>query len=434
MPVAKPQLNRYLRELRRRAGLRQAEVAAALGISRPAVAQIEAGKRDVSAAELEKLGKLFDMSPTALLAERPANGSEGDELLAALLDTHPELAAHPHCRERLDELVQLARALTDIERRVGVDVYAPGTHGLHVPAPATRWEAVHQGYAAAEEERRRLDLGSAPIRDMAETLATVRIRASKLDLPHPVAAVFFYGPDCGPLVVVNGNTDLAERRFWWAHQFAHALFDRDAATVVCSPESCERLHEIRANAFAARLLVPAHGLQRFLRSIGRDTVAKSASGEVDVLSDVAAVAANDSRVRVSGKSRRGASVINPFELSQAAHYFGVSRSLMAHVLCDFRFLSDDQRDRLTEAPGRRSSDRAGRALGLTADSLENELDPFVSRLVALTAAARHRELLDVEAAERIADLLRLDGDERTRLIGGLDVAIDEPGTTRASRS
>ena len=41
--------------------------------------------------------------------------------------------------------------------------------------PQTAWEATHQGHAAAEEERRRLDLGSSPIRDVAETLATLRM-------------------------------------------------------------------------------------------------------------------------------------------------------------------------------------------------------------------------------------------------------------------
>ncbi len=48
-------------------------------------------------------------------------------------------------------------------------------------------------------------------------------------------------------------------------------------------------HEVRANAFASRFLMPAKGVERDLHSIGRDTMAASLGGVLEVFSDQAAV-------------------------------------------------------------------------------------------------------------------------------------------------
>ncbi len=52
-------LAQRLREAREYVGLSQEDVAAALGISRPAVTNIEAGTRKVEAVELDKLSQLY---------------------------------------------------------------------------------------------------------------------------------------------------------------------------------------------------------------------------------------------------------------------------------------------------------------------------------------------------------------------------------------
>lgn len=65
------QLARRLREAREFVGLSQDEVALALGISRPAVTNIEAGTRKVEAVELETLASLYGRTVQFLL-----NGEE----------------------------------------------------------------------------------------------------------------------------------------------------------------------------------------------------------------------------------------------------------------------------------------------------------------------------------------------------------------------
>lgn len=57
-----------LREAREYLGLSQAEVAQALNLSRPAIANIEAGNRKVEAVELEQLATLYRQSVSYLLS------------------------------------------------------------------------------------------------------------------------------------------------------------------------------------------------------------------------------------------------------------------------------------------------------------------------------------------------------------------------------
>lgn len=75
------QLAQRLREARDYVGLSQEDVANVLGISRPAVTNIESGTRKVEAVELEKLSSLYGRSVQFLL-----NGdAQNDESRIAFL-------------------------------------------------------------------------------------------------------------------------------------------------------------------------------------------------------------------------------------------------------------------------------------------------------------------------------------------------------------
>lgn len=60
-----------LREARTMAGLSQGQVAKLLDMHRPAISEIEAGNRKVSAEELKALGKLYDVTVAWLVGEAP---------------------------------------------------------------------------------------------------------------------------------------------------------------------------------------------------------------------------------------------------------------------------------------------------------------------------------------------------------------------------
>lgn len=96
-------LARRLREAREYVGLSQEDVAAALGISRPAVTNIEAGTRKVEALELDKLSQLYGQTVQYLLTgSSPTN----DARLAFLAR-----ATHGLSTQDLEELGRFAEFL-----------------------------------------------------------------------------------------------------------------------------------------------------------------------------------------------------------------------------------------------------------------------------------------------------------------------------------
>lgn len=94
---------RFAREI---AGLSQAQVADALGIHRPSVSEIEAGRRRVSADELVTLARLFGVSIGWLAGETDADGS-GAQL---------ELAARELSKLDPDDLERILRLLAAFRR------------------------------------------------------------------------------------------------------------------------------------------------------------------------------------------------------------------------------------------------------------------------------------------------------------------------------
>jgi len=61
------EMNRRIKELRERSGMSQQKLAELLGVSRPAISQIESGQRKVSADEMRKLADAFHISADRLL-------------------------------------------------------------------------------------------------------------------------------------------------------------------------------------------------------------------------------------------------------------------------------------------------------------------------------------------------------------------------------
>lgn len=80
-----------LRNARETLGLTQEDVAGALGIQRTSVIAIEAGKRNVSALELRRLGRLYRRDVSWILGEEPGPDVANDD--GALYRATAELSA-----------------------------------------------------------------------------------------------------------------------------------------------------------------------------------------------------------------------------------------------------------------------------------------------------------------------------------------------------
>ena len=85
-------LGERLREAREFLGLSQQEVAELLSVSRPAVSQMEAGKRKVSSLELRELARLYRRPYDWLVGEQSPVEEADDAVTKALYRTTRELS------------------------------------------------------------------------------------------------------------------------------------------------------------------------------------------------------------------------------------------------------------------------------------------------------------------------------------------------------
>jgi transcriptional regulator with XRE-family HTH domain len=99
----RPLIAERLKEARKLAGVSQGHVAGILGLHRPAISEIEAGNRRVSADELVRLAEIYDVSVAWLLGEGP------DTLDAK--DPRLELAARELTKLKPDDLDRLLKLL-----------------------------------------------------------------------------------------------------------------------------------------------------------------------------------------------------------------------------------------------------------------------------------------------------------------------------------
>lgn len=86
--VQRMEMAERLREAREYIGLSQDDVAKTLGLSRPAITNIEAGSRKVEAVELDRLSRLYRRSVTYLLTgeDGASNAPEQVAFLARSLN------------------------------------------------------------------------------------------------------------------------------------------------------------------------------------------------------------------------------------------------------------------------------------------------------------------------------------------------------------
>ena len=85
MPEPRDAIASRLRVARESAGLSQGQVARKLGMHRPTLTEIEAGRRRVTAEELAKLADIYGVDATWITSNRPSDATPDDEriLLAA---------------------------------------------------------------------------------------------------------------------------------------------------------------------------------------------------------------------------------------------------------------------------------------------------------------------------------------------------------------
>ena len=322
------ELGRRLRVAREARGLSQQVVADQLGLPRTAITQLEAGNRSVSTLELARLSQLYLRRVADFLREGARD--EDKDVLVALYRAAPGLEKDPSTHEQVARCVSLCREGVRLKRLLGVESRS-GQPSYESRMPRSSGEAVAQGEQTAIQERRRLGIGNAPIADVSELIASQGVWASGVELPNGMSGLFLRHSSTGLAVLVNSSHPRGRKRFSYAHEYAHALLDRDRSITVSSTDNSSEVIEQRANAFAAALLMPRNGVYDALRNLDKGRPSRQEQTVFD--------AASGGRIEAELRSPAGSQRITCKDIALIAYHFGVSYQAALYRLKSLRHIS-----------------------------------------------------------------------------------------------
>lgn len=304
-----------LKDARISASFTQEQVAKALDLPRTAIVQSESGNRAVSTLELAKLAQLYGRPIASFFTE--ASAPEEDVLVALFRAAQAEGQDMPWQSE-VSRYLGICRAGVELEHLLDRPPHI-GPPSYDLPQPRNVMEAVEQGSIVAEQERRRLALGHNPIPDMSDLINSQNIWASGADLPDDMSGLFLNHSSIGLFILVNFGHRRARKRFSYAHEYAHALLDRQDSATVSREDNRRKLPEVRANAFAAAFLLPRTGVWAFLNSRF-----KAGPSLIEQTVYDPAAEQNAEEVRASRRAAPRSQVLTYEDVATLAHHFGVS--------------------------------------------------------------------------------------------------------------
>lgn len=326
------ELSTRLRKARDTRGISQQVAAEFIGLPRTAITQIEGGNRSISTLELTQLAKLYRYPISYFLDEA---SDDEEDISAILYRAAPNLnkAAQQQIYHYVDlckEGINLEKIL-DFESNSNLPKYSFGI-------PRNKGEAVAQGMNVAEQERKRLSIGMGSIADITSLISNQGIWACSADLPDDISGLFLNNQKTGLIILVNANHVISRKRFSYAHEYAHALFDRDENVRISNAANHTEFIEVRANAFAAAFLMPADGVNEVLRSLNKG----KSSRQDQVIFDVSA----NSKMSIESRSIPYSQNITFQDVAIIAHHFVVSYQAVVYRLRSLNFISQQECEQL----------------------------------------------------------------------------------------
>jgi Zn-dependent peptidase ImmA (M78 family)/DNA-binding XRE family transcriptional regulator len=242
---------------RKRAGLTQAVLAEAAGLSRPTLVAVEAGQRRPNEAQLAAIARATNSSIRDLLSLGPPDAGLSVRFRAL------------RGAERFENAIA---ALEDYGRRYARLEELANDRIVRREPPVFSLERIKNIERTADElaatERLRLGLGDGPLPDLRivfEEDAGLRIFGLDELRQTRVSGIFAYSQEYGPLIGFNVAHDPRRIRWTFCHEYSHYLTARFEPEVTVDHDSTpgrRDRNEVFADAFAARFLMPANGLSR----------------------------------------------------------------------------------------------------------------------------------------------------------------------------
>ncbi len=150
-------------------------------------------------------------------------------------------------------------------------------------------------------------------------------------LPEDMSGLFINARAIGMAILVNYDHGRERKRFSYAHEFAHALFDRDRSATVSTSGNSADLIEKRANAFAASFLMPEAGIMEFLRVLDKGQNSRQGKHIYDV--------ATEDVIETEIRPAPGSQIITCQDIAVISHRFGVSYQAATYRLKSLGIIS-----------------------------------------------------------------------------------------------
>lgn len=405
MPITQEQLAERLKVARSRLELTQEEVAERMGVKRPTIAQIEAGNRAVTSIELSRLAEIYKRDVESLLSEQEPEDTAG------LLHLRTGSDLDETVRYHLDKCIEICKAATELEELLGISQKGVG-FSYTLERPKTRWEAVEHGMRLAMIERKRLELGTLPVRNIVEIIAQHGVRVGRYTLTDDISGLFFIGPETGMAILVNAGHSTTRRLFSYAHEYAHLLVDsQQTSGGVSRYGNRDDLLEVRANAFTAHFLMPNEGVRAFLDGLGGPT--RQVMEIYDGFKEQPAHSGED-LLTAQRRTAPGSQEVRMIDALRVARHFGTSYSATVYQLLNLKFIQKETQEKLLAEQKR--AEQVNDLLGVQPLYLEQEEQADLKQMtVNLIVEAWLQELISHPKAHEYMNLLGLDPQRLDRL-------------------
>lgn len=239
-------MGRRVAEARTRAGLTQAQLAAAISLDRSALTKIENGTRRVSALELARIA--------VQLQER---------IEWFVTDPVPSIVSHRNLLEPGVTSSAIDRIAERAARHVEFVLRHDDRWNLPASVELERPESADQTERVAVRARALLGLDEVePFLEVAPAVASLGLLAFSFNLgPEAADAASILLPR-GGVAVINGHLHVGRRRLALAHEIGHHLFADDyTVDWRIAAQGDDAGWEARLDRFARAMLLPPVGLR-----------------------------------------------------------------------------------------------------------------------------------------------------------------------------
>jgi Zn-dependent peptidase ImmA (M78 family)/transcriptional regulator with XRE-family HTH domain len=393
MTLTHETIGERLKEARKNVQLNQEAAAKAIGLDRTALVKIEKGSRTVTGVELHQLARLYRRDPAEFLGEEPLQ-EDPFTTLGRIVGNAPV-----EWNNQISQNLEILKEAVRLRELLGDQIRATPPN-YQLSSPSSYEEAVEQGKEIAVLERERLKFGCGPIPDLATLIASQGIWTAAVPFPEDVSGLFIAHNRYGLAIFINQKHARVRRRFSYAHEYAHALVDRNRkGAEPTSRANRNDFFEKRANAFASEFLIPAAGVYETLERMHKGGPSKASSW----IWDAAANEAVHHEIRQDLVAQR----ISAHDVALLAHEYMVSYDVAAIRLKDINAIRKNQLDTLLGQ--KEQGMQLLRALKMLSQSTEDdkaeEEQPYLIRqLVLLGIEALRRDKISTGRFREVCDL------------------------------